>query len=83
MQELDEGIKVRDVGRPLLPNIRPLPFNYWRLVEDIWLREYGIRRVWENSVLQDTQKEETKLKKKLKKWFGLVTDYMWKEEVKF
>lgn len=35
MKELDEGIKVRDVGRYLLPDISPLPFNYWRLIEII------------------------------------------------
>lgn len=43
MKELDEGIKVRDVGRYLLPDISPLPFNYWRLIEIIWSKEHCVK----------------------------------------
>lgn len=40
---MDEGIKVREVGRPLLPGIRPLSFKYWGSIEDIWSGEYRIK----------------------------------------
>lgn len=34
-REMDEGIKVREVGRLSVPSIRLLSFKYWRVIEDI------------------------------------------------